>query len=440
MMKRLWIVPLVFVLGCGGGGGLLADRVVVIGVDGLDPELFATLRERGELPNFDRLLAEGVASGLLVDEPIFSPRIWTSIFTGFRSEHHGIESFTLPSGEEGRRVPVTSNLVKRRRVWDIFGDKGLGVGVVGHWLTWPAEPVNGFLLSFYTWPPSQKFEKEWAPSADWDTVGFRTWPEGILGEVDEAVKNKRYVRWMDVEGSTQMTNELKWYLRKDLDMVNAGLALYDRDRPRFFTLYLESPDFYSHKLWLFHRYNEFYRHNGSLEGLEEPERTPPPMWLGEMGPMVANTYKYADKVLGLVLERVDLSKDAVIVVSDHGFSTFPDEPELHVGDERYVKMPFWHDDTGLFVAAGPPFRKGGRGPDLRPEDVTPVLLAVTGVPRGEDMDGRAPEGLFDEAFMKKHPVRSVPTYETGEAAGGGAVEAPFNEAVLEQLRSLGYLE
>lgn len=428
------------VLACGGGGGGPADRVMVIGVDGADPELFAALRARGELPNFDRLLEEGVAAEMKVDEPIFSPRIWTSVFTGFRPENHGVESFTIPVGAEGRRVPVTSNMVNRRRVWEIFGDEGIDVGVVGHWLTWPANPVNGFLLSFYTWPPSGNFEKEWTPSADWDTIGFRTWPEGVLDGVNDAVENKRYVRWLDVPSSPQLSNELKWYLRKDLQMVNAGFALFDRDRPRFFTLYLESPDFYSHKLWLFHRFNEFYRHGGSLEGLPEPEQTPPPMFLDMMGPVVADTYKFADKVLGLVLERVDLSKDAVIVVSDHGFKTYPDEPELHVGDDRHVKMPFWHDDTGLFLAAGPPFPRGKKGPTLRPEDVTPVLLAITGIPRGEDMDGRVPEGLFADSFLERFPIRSVPTHETGGAPGGDPVEAPFTEAALEQLRSLGYLE
>ena len=34
-------------------------------------------------------------------------------------------------------------------VWDILGSLGKKVGVVGWWTTWPAQPVNGFLISDY---------------------------------------------------------------------------------------------------------------------------------------------------------------------------------------------------------------------------------------------------------------------------------------------------
>lgn len=440
-MKRLWFVPLLLLMfGCGASKEDLPGRIVVIALDAADPVVIETMRERGELPNYDRLVHEGVSMEMKVDEPIFSPRIWTSIFTGFRPEKHGIESFTV-TGEGGRKVPVTSNLVRRREVWDILGDAGVKVGVAGQWVTWPAKPVNGFLLSFYTWPPSGNFEKEWAPAADWDTVGYRTYPEDILDEAKDAVEEKRFVKWMDIPESPRLPNELKWYLRKDLDFVNASLALYDKEQPRFFTFYIESTDFVPHKLWLFHRYNEYQRFGGDLEGLQPPESPLPPQFLDFMGSMVGNVYKFTDKVIGLVLERVDLSKDVVIVVSDHGFKTYGDEPELHVGDDRYEKMPFWHSDTGVFFAAGPPFAKGLHGAELSPEDVTPILLAIAGLPVGGDMDGRVPEKILTKSFLEKHPTETVPTYETGEKAGDDrAVEAPFSEAALEQLRSLGYVQ
>jgi predicted AlkP superfamily phosphohydrolase/phosphomutase len=425
--------------GCGGGNPALPERIVVIGLDAGDPNVIETLRTRGELPNVDRLLARGVAADLVVDEPVFSPRIWTSIFTGFRPERHGIESFTLPAGPDGRRVPVTSNQVRRKMVWDILGESGVPVGVVGHWVTWPARPVNGFLLSSYTWPPTKDFEKEWSPVADWDTVGMRVYPEGIDSAFVPAAEERRYVSATDFPNSGILDEALRHYLEKDLAVVNASLALYDARKPRFFTFYLESTDLFPHKLWMFHRYYETVRHGGSMEGLPVPEAPPPPAVVDTYGPMVANAYRLADRVLGLVLDRVDLRRDAVLVVSDHGFGTNPGGGVLWVGDDRRVEMPFWHAPKGILLAGGGPFARGRLPGALRPEDVTPILLAVAGLPAGEDMDGRVPDGVLGRRFLEAHPLRTKPTWEEGPRGEDAPARTPFDEQVLEQLRNLGYV-
>ncbi|MFH1679682.1 MAG: alkaline phosphatase family protein [Candidatus Eisenbacteria bacterium] len=425
--------------GCSPREAPLPERIVVFGVDAADPAVVAALRARGDLPNFDRLLEEGFSADLVVDEPFFSPRIWTSIFTGFRPEAHGIESFTLPAGPEGRRIPVTSNLIRRRPVWDILGEAGITVGVVGHWVTWPARPVNGFLLSNYTWPPTEDFEKEWSPAADWDTVGMRTYPEGVDAEAAGAVREERYFRAADFPNADRLDPALRHYLEKDLAYLNAAFALFDERRPRFFTFYLEATDFFPHKLWMFHRYYETERFGGSMEGLPVPENPPPRAVVDTYGPMVAETYRLADRVLGEILERVDLLKDAVLVVSDHGFRTYPPGTVLHVGDDRFVEMPFWHGDTGILLAGGAPFRRGKLEAPVRPEDVTALLLAAFGLPVGAEMDGTIPEGAFREGFLRDHPIRFVESWEREPAGDETPIESPFDERMLEKLRSLGYI-
>lgn len=437
-MKHVLLVLLFLGIGCSGGESPEVGRIVLIGVDAADPEVIATLRARGELPAFDRLLREGAALDLAVDEPIFSPRIWTSIFTGFTPEHHGIESFTLPSG--GKRVPVTSNLVKRRWVWDILGEVGIDVGVVGHWVTWPAQPVNGFLLSNYTWPPSRDFEKEWEPDAAWDSIGARTWPEGLDLAVEDAVREGRYFSAGDFPYVDRLDPALRHYLDKDLAFMNAGIALFDEREPRFFTLYVEGTDFFPHKLWLYHKYFEKVRHGGSMEGLPEPEKAPPANVVEAFGPMVARTYHLADRLLGMVLERIDLSRDVVIVVSDHGFRTYEEGTEIHAGDDVYTELPFWHSETGILYAAGPPFRKGYSGGSACPEDVTPLVLTAFGLPVGEDMDGEAPREIFLDGFWKDHPSATIKTYETDDARDNEEpIQSPVDDEIREKLKALGYI-
>jgi hypothetical protein len=156
--------------------------------------------------------------------------------------------------------------------------------------------------------------------------------------------------------------------------------------------------------------------------------------------MVADAYRLADRVLGLVLERYDLRRDVVLVVSDHGFRTYPAGTVLHVGDERFVEMPFWHGERGILVAAGPPFARGKLAGPVRPEDVSVLLLAASGVPVGEDMDGRLPEGALAPRFLSEHPLGSVPSWERGTTGASAPIESAYDERIIEMLKSLGYVE
>jgi hypothetical protein len=325
-------------------------------------------------------------------------------------------------------------------IWDILGEAGFSVGVVGHWVTWPAAPVNGFLLSNYTWPPAIDFEKEWSPEADWDTVRLRTYPEGLDTLVSGAIQERRFVSEADFPNAEALDPALRHYLEKDLSYLNAAFALHDERRPRFFTFYMESTDFFPHRLWMFHRYYEATRLGGSMEGLPFPDPPPPSAVVERFGPMVSDTYRLADRVLGLLLERFDPRRDLVIVVSDHGFRTYPEEPLLHVGDERFLPMPFWHGERGILLGAGPPFGRGTIPGPVRPEDVAVLLLAALGLPIGADMDGEIPEGVLARSYMEEHPPARVETWERGAAGAGEPVPSAYDERILEMLKSLGYVE
>jgi arylsulfatase A-like enzyme len=50
-------------------------------------------------------------------------------------------------------------------------------------------------------------------------------------------------------------------------------------------------------------------------------------------------------------------------------------------------------------------------------DVAPTVLALFGLPVGEDMDGAAIEDAMTPDFLRRHPVRSIPTYERSSEGG-----------------------
>lgn len=69
------------------------ERVILLGMDGLDPKVLSYLMKQGELPNFFKLSRMGNFSSLATTNPAQSPVAWASIATGNNPGHHGIFDF-----------------------------------------------------------------------------------------------------------------------------------------------------------------------------------------------------------------------------------------------------------------------------------------------------------------------------------------------------------
>jgi hypothetical protein len=114
-----------------------------------------------------------------------------------------------------------------------------------------------------------------------------------------------------------------------------------------------------------------------------------------------------------------------------------------------------HAIPGVMIAAG----VGIRPPDTPPTidalaaddlplvgsvlDVTPTLLALLGIPVGEDMAGRVRSEWIDPDWLARHPVSTVPTHDTEEWRKGRLrlrMRADDLEERLAQLRALGYVD
>ncbi|MCP4809311.1 MAG: sulfatase-like hydrolase/transferase [Proteobacteria bacterium] len=94
---------------------------------------------------------------------------------------------------------------------------------------------------------------------------------------------------------------------------------------------------------------------------------------------------------------------------------------------------------GVFLAAGPDIQRGANVDGIRIHDVTPTALYGLGLPVADDMAGKAWTDLYSADFQKKNPKKSVATYGT-RSATDAATGTTEDEAVLEQLRMLGYLD
>src|ERR1700687_4027754 len=127
-----------------------SNRIVVLGFDGMDPQTVDLIMSEGAQPNFAKLRQEGAYGRLISSKPLLSPVVWTTIATGKTPEEHHIGHFVARNEQTGEQLPVTSQMRQVKAIWNIFSDAGRKVDVVGYWATWPAETVNGAIVSDHT--------------------------------------------------------------------------------------------------------------------------------------------------------------------------------------------------------------------------------------------------------------------------------------------------
>jgi predicted AlkP superfamily phosphohydrolase/phosphomutase len=100
--RRLWLVCLLAL--CATGAMFLlscqrmaeaanSHKMIILGVDGLDPDLLAKFMADGRMPNFARLAEEGSFRRLTTSVPPQSPVAWSNLITGMNAGGHGIFDF-----------------------------------------------------------------------------------------------------------------------------------------------------------------------------------------------------------------------------------------------------------------------------------------------------------------------------------------------------------
>ena len=147
------------------------DRLVIVGLDGLDPTLAEKFMAEGKLPNLSRIRAEGAYAPLRTTTPSISPVAWSSFMTGTNPSKHNIFDFlsrdprsylpALSSAHIGKPrkvlslggmdLPLSKPEIRgmRRSVpfWKILGDHGIFCTILRVPITFPPEKFKGHLLS-----------------------------------------------------------------------------------------------------------------------------------------------------------------------------------------------------------------------------------------------------------------------------------------------------
>ncbi len=75
------------------GGAAGSKKLIILGIDGLDPDLLTKFMAEGKMPNFARLAEQGSFRRLTTSIPPQSPVAWSNLITGMNAGGHGIFDF-----------------------------------------------------------------------------------------------------------------------------------------------------------------------------------------------------------------------------------------------------------------------------------------------------------------------------------------------------------
>jgi len=123
-------------------------RTLIIGLDGATFDLIKPWGEAGHLPSLSRLMAQGVHGPLQVWPNTNSAAAWTSMVTGYNPGQHGVYDLVgaLPKRDKTWR-PTTAGDRRKNPFWRILSAAGQRVGIINVPISYPADPINGFMLA-----------------------------------------------------------------------------------------------------------------------------------------------------------------------------------------------------------------------------------------------------------------------------------------------------
>lgn len=137
-------------------------KVIVLGLDGLEPSIVESLLARGELANFAKLRQRGSYRRLRTTYPAQTPVAWSSFATGTNPGGHGIFDFirrnpatyqpdlALTQFERPKSMLAMPKVVSRRKgepIWKLLTQAGVASTVLRCPCTFPPDTDSGKILA-----------------------------------------------------------------------------------------------------------------------------------------------------------------------------------------------------------------------------------------------------------------------------------------------------
>lgn len=134
----------------------LSAKVMVIGIDGGTFNIIDPLLAQKRLPVLSKLARTGVRAVLRSSIPPSSAVAWPSLVTGVNPGKHGVYDFFNLVPNTYLTKLVSSRQIAAPRLWQVLNRQGLKAGIVNIPITYPPEPLDGFMVSGLLTPSDQE--------------------------------------------------------------------------------------------------------------------------------------------------------------------------------------------------------------------------------------------------------------------------------------------
>ncbi len=378
-------------------------------LDGASLDYILPRVAEGRLPGFARVINRGAVMDLATIRPTQPDSVWAAVATGMYPGKNGVRSAGSYYARGGTRAvdllpdhcfshalvhlgfvrnqPNASTAWRARPLWSIISGAGIAVGVVRWPLTYPAEAVNGFMVS-------DRFHQLTQSVTEFDRAAF---PPEILPVLDTMFEGPtpRALAAVDADLPPPDAPEGS-AIRRDRRYGAALREVSATRPPRFAALRYEGLDTVGH-------YYLSATQPRTFADISDDERR-------RRLDATDAYYAFVDAELNawILSMRPD---DLLVVVS--GFGMQPLDPVKRtiarlLGDPDFSGTHERAPD-GFMLAYGASVQPG-RAPRGSIVDVAPTLLYFLGLPIARDMDGFARADLFTRAYTAERPIVFIPSY------------------------------
>lgn len=441
----------------------MSDRVVMLGIDGLDFQRMHKGIEAGRLPHLRNILEKGAHAQVAVkictpglsgpEAGMNSPTLWTTVATGQYYFQHGVYDFANAMECVSHPPLFESRHVRSPRLWDVLGTYDVPSVVAGFYVTHPAYPIKGILVSDLFGEvaspdvvcPKDRCDElaRLLGAEDYADYMQTLGPVGTEAAVREAQDSRQsnktlkavisdilqqFTQLNGADTETLLNDPAQDRVRRIINyrliypcvrddrLHRVFMHLIEHESWRFATCYYRLIDFVSHGFW--------------TTGHDLPAE-----FATRYGYVVDRAYEWIDICVGQVAKMLDRD-DRLLILSDHGFMTNPSTCNLSTSDQVHELSLGQHADPAVLLAFG-----GARkGPidNVTLLDIAPTIWDYFGIPQAESLDGGVIPGLLASDSPKK--LAPVASYAYSPPTVVAHLSEEEQAAVINRLAALGYLE
>jgi len=367
-------------------------RVVLFGINGAEWDIIKPLLLRGEMPNLARVIERGVSGKMRTISAPNCPKIYSIFETSTPPQENGITGFLVHG------ATANTSMLRTQPLWSLLSQNGVSVGMANVPATFPAKPVNGYMISgMLTRGKDCEDGVLCSPKVSEVTRGHAVYPRSMVQELEKNVGDfhidcARMPEAKDLPGH-EVATVYSW-LAQVTKIREEQRRLFDyllANHPTDFTFFVQScEDRVGHWLYPIQPYNVGY--NSKVHTIQVNA--------------FPDQYRAMDKVLGTILRHVD-ENTVLMIISDHGIKPLR-EGESHAAHMDHggttpiiAKHDFEDGDDvpGVFIAMGPGIKKGVRvtGLPMSVFDIAPTILHFYGIAQPPQMQGRVLTEIFEDA-------------------------------------------